>query len=82
VARQAYDGRQLYDLEIYCGHNRKESMTTHLDLQNDEAKMRALMLGAMRNHRADLDDIGEWSMMVRDHGDSRTLMTYVTTAES
>ncbi|GAA4942290.1 hypothetical protein [Actinoplanes utahensis] len=82
MARRAYDGRQLYDLEIYRGRNRKEAVTTHLDLDSDEAKMRALILAAMKNDRADLDDIGEWSMTIRDHGESRLLMTYVTTADS
>jgi hypothetical protein len=82
MARQVYDGRQLYDLDIYCRNTRKESLTTHLDLDHDEAKMRELLIGAIKSDRSELEDIGEWKMIVCEHGQSRTLMEYKTTAES
>lgn len=75
-------GRQLYDVRIKLEHRDDREVTTHLDLEQDEAKMRELLFDAARQDRNKPEDIGAYSMEIREHGDRRLIMTYVTTANS
>lgn len=75
-------GRRLYDIKVIRYGSKRRELTTHLDLERDEDKMRQLLLDTLDQENAKVEKIGEYELEIREHGSYEVIMRYVTTAES
>lgn len=74
--------RRLYDLTVHHQGRDLQVITTHLDLNEDEPKLRDLLFDACRRHGCQPSAVGDFALVVREHGQGREELTYVTTEES
>jgi hypothetical protein len=74
--------RRLYDLTVQYQGRELQTVTTHLDLDDDEVKLRDLLFDACRRNRGSNAQVGDYSLGVREHGTRYDLLVYVTTEVS
>jgi hypothetical protein len=75
--------RRLYDLTVRHRGSDLEQVATHLDLDEDEVKLRDLLFDACRRNGDGRDRVGDYTLTVRDHGNRyEDLLVYVTTEVS
>lgn len=65
------------DLKFLRFGNLYSERATHLDLDEDQDLMHDLIVGQMREARDKVDDIGAWTMEVREHGKWQLAFTYL-----
>lgn len=75
--------RRLYDLIVQYLGREQQVITTHLDLEEDEVKLRDLLFDACRRNGYGRDLVGDYCLVVREHGNRyEDLLVYVTTEAS
>lgn len=71
--------RRLYDLTVQHSGRDLQVITTHLDLEADEVKLRDLLFDACRRHGGRPEQVGDYQLAVRERGQGFELLVYVTT---
>lgn len=75
--------RRLYDLTVRHRGSDLEQVGTHLDLDEDEVKLRDLLFDACRRNGDNPNRVGDYALVVREHGNRyEDLLVYVTTEVS